>query len=71
MLIALSLFKMLASCAMLHDLQIKENNCDKFLLMLFKGQIRYQNTRIKVFNSFSMSEHLIYQKTMTSQSMLN
>jgi len=62
---------------MLHDLQIKENICDKFLLMLFKGQIQYQNTRIKVINSFlnkrnmSMSEHLIYQKAMTSRSMLN
>jgi hypothetical protein len=60
-----------AFCAMLHDLQIKENNCEKFLLMLFKGQIQYQNARIKVFDSFlnkinmSMNEHLIYQKTMT------
>ncbi len=43
----------------------------------FKGQVQCQNARIKLFNSslikisMLMSEHLVYQKIVTSRSMLS
>ncbi len=50
MLISLSFQNAGLLCYVTWSPKIKEKNCDKFFIMLFKSQIQHQNTRIKEFN---------------------